>query len=89
MRVCVKCMGMNDQMRAYMHACGTTTICRLKDIPKEEVMPLVTHMVQSTFPAGKEWDPSTDQQIYFIKQGGRARWLCTPHPQASSAHQPA
>ncbi|KXZ55557.1 hypothetical protein GPECTOR_2g1106 [Gonium pectorale] len=38
-------------------------------LPKSHTLRVISHMMQSTFPAGKDWEPQADQQIYFIKSG--------------------
>ncbi|GIL52647.1 hypothetical protein Vafri_8452, partial [Volvox africanus] len=38
-------------------------------LPKKDTLKVISHVMQSTFPAGKEWEPVADQQIYFIKSG--------------------
>jgi hypothetical protein len=49
-----------------------STFSRLSKSPKVDVMGVVRHMLLSTFPAGKEWDPLSEQQVFFITQG--AKW---------------
>ncbi|GFR48778.1 hypothetical protein Agub_g10726, partial [Astrephomene gubernaculifera] len=41
-------------------------------LPKHHTLRVISHMMQSTFPAGKDWEPVADQQIYFIKTGSAA-----------------
>lgn len=31
---------------------------------------MIRQMLLSTYPAGREWEPLNEQQIYFIKEGG-------------------
>ncbi|KAG2491878.1 hypothetical protein HYH03_009830 [Edaphochlamys debaryana] len=40
-----------------------------QSLPPSHTLPAISHMMQSTFPAGKDWEPVADQQIYFIKSG--------------------
>jgi hypothetical protein len=44
----------------------------MHDVPEAQVMDVVRHMLLTTFPAGKEWDPMSEQQIYFIMQGAQS-----------------
>lgn len=37
--------------------------------PTETVLHLVQRMSMSNFPPGKEWEPASDQQIYFMSEG--------------------
>eukprot|EP00195_Chlamydomonas_chlamydogama_P007490 CAMPEP_0202906884 /NCGR_PEP_ID=MMETSP1392-20130828/40599_1 /ASSEMBLY_ACC=CAM_ASM_000868 /TAXON_ID=225041 /ORGANISM="Chlamydomonas chlamydogama, Strain SAG 11-48b" /LENGTH=944 /DNA_ID=CAMNT_0049595565 /DNA_START=401 /DNA_END=3235 /DNA_ORIENTATION=+ len=40
-----------------------------KKVPREDADSAVRHMLLTTYPAGREWDPYNEQQIYFIKEG--------------------
>ncbi|KAG2434112.1 hypothetical protein HXX76_007839 [Chlamydomonas incerta] len=38
-------------------------------LPKSHTLSAISHMMLTTFPAGKDWEPLNDQQVYFIKSG--------------------
>ncbi|PNW72285.1 hypothetical protein CHLRE_16g674550v5 [Chlamydomonas reinhardtii] len=38
-------------------------------LPKSHTLSAISHMMLTTHPAGKDWEPLNDQQVYFIKSG--------------------
>ncbi len=38
-------------------------------VPEAHGHAVVRHMLLSTYPAGREWEPAAEPQIYFIKSG--------------------
>jgi hypothetical protein len=57
---------------------GGANACRFRKVSAMDGFGLVRHMLLSTYPAGKEWDPSNEPQVYFIKSGvGRRYAVCS------------
>lgn len=57
------------------------TARRFRKVPQEDALRVVRHMLLTNYPLGKEWDPMSEQQIYFVKQGKREAG-CNPFNQS-------
>ncbi len=42
---------------------------RFKKVSEADGLHVIRHMLLSSYPAGREWEPINEQQIYFIKEG--------------------
>ncbi len=40
-----------------------------RSVPEEDAKAVIRHMLLSTYKAGREWEPYSDKQIYFVKSG--------------------
>jgi hypothetical protein len=49
--------------------CPWLPALRFKKVSSADGLAVIRHMLLSTHPAGREWEPQNEQQIYFIKEG--------------------
>ncbi|KAJ9513476.1 hypothetical protein QJQ45_006029 [Haematococcus lacustris] len=55
---------------AQAQAFFKTNVLMFQRVPEEEGWAVLRHMLLSTYPAGREWEPINEHQIYFVKEGG-------------------